>query len=408
MSDRPDPGAPGGATIPWRAGDPVPFGTAARPGSARAALRRGLAWALAAHVVAHGVGLAVLALMADTAGLDPVARLSIWDGGWYLRIAQDGYTGRLDLSSESSGSLGFYPLYPLLIRGGSALSGLAPGIVGVLLSEAAALVAAVGLYVLAARLWSPQVGVALVLLWSTQPLSIVLSMVYTEALFTALAVWALVLLHRRAWLGAGILALLAGLSRSSGLGVAAAVAGYAAWCWWRAESRQGRQWVGAALALAGTPLWWLWVGRHVGQLNAWFVVQDRIWGSRWDSGGYVLGLGVDLFRQQVRYSGDAVLVVTVTYVCLLLAAVLLVEAVARRVWWPLLVYAVVLLALTVGSAGFINAKLRFLVPIFPLLIPLARVLARSDRRVQLLVAVLLIGGSAWFGAFLLVVWQYSI
>ena len=408
MSDRPDPGAPGGAAIPWRAADPVPVGTGARPGSARTALRRGLASALAVHVLARGVGLAVLALMADTAGQDPVSRLSIWDGGWYLRIAQDGYAGRLDLTSQSTGSLGFYPLYPLLIRAGSALSGLAPGTFGVLISEAAALVAALGLYLLAARLWSPQVGVALVLLWSTQPLSIVLSMVYTEALFTALAVWALVLLHRRAWLGAGVLALLSGLSRSSGLGVAAAVTGYAGWCWWRAESRQGRQWVGAALALAGTPLWWLWVGRHVGQWNAWFVVQDRLWGSRWDNGGYVLGLGVDLFRQEVRYSGDAVLVVTVTYVFLLLAAVLLVEAAARRVWWPLLVYAVVLLALTVGSAGFINAKLRFLVPIFPLLIPVAMALARAERRVQLVVAVLLIGGSAWFGAFLLVVWQYSI
>ncbi len=100
--------------------------------------------------------------------------------------------------------------------------------------------------------------------------------------------------------------------------------------------------------------------------------------------------------------------ITLAFALLIAAVVLLLEAAARKVWWPLLVYAAVLLALTIGSAGFINAKPRFLVPIFPLLVPLAMALAAAGRRVQVVVGVLVIVASAWFGAFLLVVWQYSI
>jgi len=373
-----------------------------------AALRRGFVLALVVHVVARGVGLAVLALMASTAAQDPVSRLSVWDGGWYLRIAQDGYADTLDLTAADTGSLAFYPVYPLLLRWLASLTGLEPATVGVLLSEVAAATAAAGLYLLAARLWSPAVGVALVLLWSAQPVSVVLSMVYTEALFSALAVWALVALQRERWLLAGVLALVAGLTRSSGLGLGLAVAAYAGWQWWRSRSRSPRPILAALLALAGTPLWWLWVGWRTGQLDGWFFVQDAVWQTRWDWGAAAFGLGVDLFSQATRYGGDAVLVIILTYALLVLAVILLVEAVARRVWWPLLVYAAVLLAMTLGTEGFINAKPRFLVPIFPLLVPLAQALAAAGRRVQIVVGVLVIGASAWFGAFLLVVWQYSI
>lgn len=376
--------------------------------TARSPLLRGLALALAVHVAARAVGLAVLALMARTAGLDPVPRLAIWDGGWYLRIAEGGYADRLDPAVEATGSLAFYPLYPLLIRAVSTVTGLDGPTAGVLLSELAAAVAAAGLYLLATRLWDRRTGVALVALWSAQPLSIVLSMVYTEALFTALAVWALVALHRRQWLTTGLLALFAGLTRSSGLGVAAAVAAYAGWLWWRGQERTGRQILATALATAGPPLWWLWVGLRVDRLDGWFAVQDQIWGSRWDWGGSVMSLAAGMFTQQVRYGGEAVFVIAVTFALLIAAVLLLLEAVAQRVWWPLLVYAAVLLALTLGSAGYINSKPRFLVPIFPLLIPLALAAARAPQRVQLVGGALVLLGSAWFGAYLLVVWPFAI
>lgn len=371
-------------------------------------LGTGLGLALAVHALARVIGLAVLTLMAHTAHQDPVSQLASWDGGWYVRIAQQGYARQLDLTAQGTGSLAFYPLYPALIRVVSAVGGVSGVTAGVLISEVAAAVAAAGLYTLAARLWDRRVAVLIVLLWSAQPLSIVLCMVYTEALFTALAVWALVALHRRNWPAAGMLALLAGLSRTSGLGVGAAVAAYAGWLWWRREQRSRWQPIAAVLALAGAPLWWLLVGLRVDRLDAWFVVQDRIWGSRWDWGASVFSLGARLFSQQTRYSGDAVFVIAVTYALLILAVVLLVEIVVRRTWWPLIVYAAVLLALTIGSDGFINAKPRFLVPIFPLLIPLATALAGAPRRVQLVVGGAVVLASAWFGAYLLVVWEYSI
>lgn len=369
-------------------------------------LRRGLALALAVHVVARGIGLAVLALMADTAGQDPVSRLSVWDGGWYLRIAQDGYAERLDLTDPDTGSLAFYPVYPLLLRALAAGTGLEPATAGVLLTEVAAAVAAAGLYLLAARLWRPAVGVALVLFWSAQPLAVVLSMVYTEALFTALAAWTFVVLHRERWLLAGVLALAGGLTRSSGLGLGLAVAAYAGWHLWRHRSRSWRPVVAGLLALVGSPLWWAWVGWRTARWNGWFAVQDLIWMTRWDWGRSTVELGLDVFSQAVRY-GEATFVMVTAFLLLVLAVVLLYEATARRVWWPLLVYAAVLLALTIGTAGFVNAKPRFLVPVFPLLIPLAMALAGASRRVQVVVGALVIAASAWFGAHLLVVWPYS-
>lgn len=369
--------------------------------------RRGLALALVVHVVARGIGLAVLALMASTAGQDPVSRLSVWDGGWYLRIARDGYAEGLDVADPDTGSLAFYPVYPLLLRTLASATGLEPTTVGVLLSELAAAVAAAGLYVLAARLWSPGVGVALVLFWSAQPLAVVLSMLYTEALFTALAVWAFVALQRERWLLAGVLALVAGLTRSSGLALGIAVAAYAGWWLWRGRSWSWRPVSAGVLALAGTPLWWAWVGWRTSQVDGWFAVQDQIWMTRWDWGRSTVELGLDVFSQAVRY-GEATFVMVTAFLLLVLAVVLLAEAAARQVWWPLLVYAVVLLALTIGTAGFVNAKPRFLVPVFPLLIPLALALAGAGRRVQVLVGALVIGASAWFGAHLLVVWPYSI
>ncbi len=71
--------------------------------------------------------------------------------------------------------------------------------------------------------------------------------------------------------------------------------------------------------------------------------------------------------------------------CLLVAVVLLALAVRDRVWWPLLIYAEMSLVMVIGSAGYFSSKLRFLVPIFVLVFPLARWLGNRSRPAQIIV-----------------------
>ena len=57
-----------------------------------------------------------------------ISPLSTWDGGWYVRIARDGY----DQVEESAA---FWPLYPLLIDLGQTITGWSYESAGVLLSN---------------------------------------------------------------------------------------------------------------------------------------------------------------------------------------------------------------------------------------------------------------------------------
>lgn len=144
-----------------------------------------------------------------------LAGLARWDGAAYLDIAQRGYE---DPESASNGA--YAPLYPLLMRvGGIALGGSSDAylIAGVLISNAALLVALRSLVLLA----TPRIGAgrarhaAMYLL--VFPTTVVLSAVYAEALFLALAVTSALEGERARWWRSGIFAALAALTRPFGV-----------------------------------------------------------------------------------------------------------------------------------------------------------------------------------------------
>lgn len=378
--------------------------------------QRGLALALGVHVGVRAIGLLVLAVMSANTDHDLMDRLRAWDGGWYIRIATEGYAPTLNLDDtqdQSTGTLAFFPVYPMLMRLLTWLTPITPAAAGVLLSELASAAAAVGLYILVRRIWGTTPAILTVLLWSAQPMAVVLSMVYTEALFTAFVVWSLVELRREAWLSAGVIALLAGLTRPTGVGIGFAVASWAAVCWWqrrghRPDPINWRMVVGSALALLGTPLWWLIGGLRVGRLDGWFAVQERFWGSQWDWGAKVGDTAWSLLTQNTRFADDGALVLGICSALLVVAVVLLVECGLIRMWWPMFAYAAVLLVLTIGSAGYVNSKPRFLIPIFPLLIPLALALGRARPVTRVVAGVAIAVFSAWFGGYMLTIWNYTI
>ncbi|GHE10579.1 mannosyltransferase family protein [Streptomyces alanosinicus] len=347
-------------------------------------------------------GAAVLALVAHRAGRHPLTLLArSWDSVWYLGIAAHGYGHNLPSHLPGPHSdLAFFPLYPLLERTASALTPVGADMAGLLLSWAAAAVAAAGIHAVGSRLHGRATGLALVLLWALLPHSVVLSMAYTEPLLTAFAAWSLYAVLAGNWLWAGVLAALAGLARPNGCAVAAAVlAGAAAEVWRRRGKVSHRLWTGAALAPLGWTAYVLWVGGRKGDLLGGYFEVQRLWGSRFDFGrGSVQYLSAMLLHGS-RFEVPMALAVVAAGA--LLYAVLFLD----RAPLALLVYSGVLLLIALGGSGFFESKPRFLLPAFPLLLPLAHGLVRTARarpwHATVLVACLA-GLSYLYGAYLVV------
>ncbi|MEU0740683.1 hypothetical protein [Streptomyces sp. NPDC006134] len=364
--------------------------------------------ALALFAATRLGGAVVLAVASRAAGKEPLTLLGrTWDSRWYLGIAADGYGRTLRFGDDVVQSdLAFFPLYPALVRAVGTVLPVDGMTAGLLVSWLAAAVAACGLYALGARLHGRAVGTALVVVWGLLPHSVVLSMAYTEPVLTACAAWSLHAVLTGRWVWAGALACLAGLARPNGIAVAAAVVTAAAVELWRGRRRPARAarrlhrlWTGAALAPLGWTAYLLWVGHRTGDpLGGYFAVQ-RGWGSRFDFGqdavGSVRHLVLRGDRLDVAMSLLAVAAAALLYVLLLL----------DRAPLPLLVHSGVLLLIALGGAGFFASKPRFLLPAFPLLLPLAQALVRTARaRPWHATAVVgaLAGLSYAYGAYLLI------
>jgi Mannosyltransferase (PIG-V) len=142
----------------------------------------------------------------------PAAR---WDASWYLVIAHYGY--RPELGTFTASRDAFFPLYPLGLRGLGWL-GLPLIVAGVAISLAALWAALYGIHRLT-TLEFGDVGVArlAVLLTAFAPMAFFLSAVYSEALYLALSVGVFYAARRGHFALVGVLAGLAGATRSTGI-----------------------------------------------------------------------------------------------------------------------------------------------------------------------------------------------
>jgi hypothetical protein len=338
-----------------------------------------------------------------------LGELKSWDGEWFLGIAAGGYDDVPSRLADAAGKrtaetpLAFFPGYPALIRWVDALPGVTVEGAAFAVSVISGLFCAYGLFVLgrAVRGGSTSSGLILVTLFSASPMAVVLSMTYSEATFCAFAVWALVGVVKKRWILAGVCCAAAGLVRPTAAALIAAV-GLAALVAVIADRKDWRAWAGGLIAPLGLLGYLGWVSLRTGDLAGWFGVQQRGWGSKFDGGAATWKFAFEHLgnpRSELE---------TGTVWLLILAIVLVFYAFQRRLEWPLIVYAIGVLVMDLGSNGLMNSKARLLLPAFTLLIPLALVLAR--RRLSTVLTVL--GGavlfSAWFGAYSLAVWQYAI
>ncbi|MER7076550.1 glycosyltransferase family 39 protein [Saccharopolyspora kobensis] len=354
------------------------------------------------------VGLLVLAWLSaanDEAILD---NLRAWDGQWYLEIAQNGYGGVDPSMVDGFGNrypetpLAFFPGYPLLIMAFALIPGVSATGGAITASLACGVAAAYGLARLGRRIGGSEgVGLLLVVLFAAAPMSVVLSMAYSEALFCALAIWALIGVIERNWLLAGLCCAAAGLVRPTAaaligvIGLAALVAVVQRKDTWR-------PWLAMLLAPSGMLLYIGWVGVQTGNPTGYFALQQRGWSSQFDG-----GVATGQFLLESLTTEKSVFETFTTWV-VLAALVLMVLCLRQRMPWPLLVFAAAVLVLDLGSDGLMYSKVRLMLPAFPLLIPVAIGLARRRTTTAVTTAVLLVFFGSWFGAYSLTAWQYAI
>ncbi len=135
----------------------------------------------------------------------PAAR---FDSAWYLAISEHGY--------DVTGRAAFFPLFPALtaLVGGFLNSAL---VAGILISSLCGLVALYLLHRLVSLDFDSELAKTTVWIVACFPSALVLSAVYTEALFLALSIGSLYSARLGRWPLAGLLGGLAASSRSGGL-----------------------------------------------------------------------------------------------------------------------------------------------------------------------------------------------
>jgi hypothetical protein len=324
-----------------------------------------LAWFASRVVVVAAIAFAN-ALRGE--GQSVVDALHLWDGNWYLDAAA-GY----DLPDPSAVDVGkrniaFFPLYPLLIRAVAAITGGSLLAAGIIVAAVAGALALVAIWMLVARLAGPATADRSVWLVAFFPASVVLTMIYAEGVMLAAAAAALLALHERRWVTAGIFGALASAARPNGIAVVAAC-GVAALLAihhrrvWRALAAP----VIASLGIAGY-FAWLWAA--TGVPNAWFRVQREGWGETLDFGRTTWLL---ISRWVPRLVSD--LASGPPGVALRLGGLLVIVVGAVLLWrWrppiTLSVYSAAVLVLPLASRT-LGARPRFVMVAFPLIAAIA-------------------------------------
>ncbi|MEU6092256.1 mannosyltransferase family protein [Streptomyces sp. NPDC047085] len=382
---------------------------ATRATPSRAPLLRRAAPALLGYAAVRALGLVVLAVWSAARGKSAYTLLTArWDSLWYTRVAELGYGYEVRLpNGDVHSNLAFFPLLPWLERALHAVTPLSYADAGFVVALLASLAAACGIFAVAEHVYGRRVGVCAVLLWAVLPVGIVQSMAYSESLFTALAAWSLYAVLTGRWVGAGVLAALAGLTRPVGLAVVAAVWVTGVISFVRDRSARGasgardgehapvpRRALGMLLAPLGAAGYVLWVGHRTGKGLLGYLDVQAGWRNGFD-GGYAFGRFVaDKFTSFPSALAGAGLIIGVA-----LLIWLYVTGVRQRQPVALLVYTGVVLALALCASSYFGSKPRLLMPAFPVLFPLARALARLRTSRSALVTAGVAAATAVYGAF---------
>lgn len=345
------------------------------------------------------LGLAVAAFLLPRGGFRAIHAsvwnvLRSWDAGRYLFIAGHGY--------PHDANIVWFPGYPAAIRAIDWIPGVGPEAAAVAVTIASGLAAAWGLTRLVMRLTGDRrISLLTTALWAAAPASFALSMVYSEALFCALAIWSLIALVERRWLTAAALTILAGTVRSSAMALIVAVAVAALPALIRATRERQRitVWWRPAAAVLLAPLGLLgflgYVSWATRRLDGWFALEKKV------HNGFDLGHSLLLTLKDAIVYGPTV---SVALTLLVIAAAVVLTGWSLTERMPACLHAytlvIVLTALATGPY-YLGSKPRFMLPAMLLGLPLARRLAPA--RTWLLIALIaaFAAASTWLTLYLM-------
>jgi hypothetical protein len=319
-----------------------------------------------------------------------------WDSGWFIRIADHGY----DVKQSSA----FFPLYPLVVRAVAEVI-RSTVIAGVIVSLAAAGVAAIAIFRIAKRFVSEAVAGDSVLFLALFPLAFVFTAVYSDALFLALAAWSFLAALRRQVFLASLLGGLAVLTRPMGL---ALLPPLLVLLWPRGRTpRSTLQPVALALLPAALGAYALYLHFHFHDAAAFYHSQNVFWlretprlgplQGAWDALRAAEQGAAELVR---HLPGDAGYPTgfedaqqrsawNVLQVLLLLSAAALTWVAWKRLGPAFGLYSIAVIAIILTSPAAVVPLVsapRFLIADFPLFIALA-VLAETRPRLRLAVII---------------------
>ncbi|MEU0213884.1 hypothetical protein ABZ281_01775 [Streptomyces sp. NPDC006265] len=309
--------------------------------------------------------------------------LASWDGWWYQRVAEHGYdpalkpvpgaTGMITLEGNSAA---FFPLYPTLMRLVSECTGLGLYGAGMVVSVVASFAAALGVYAVTKRLGGHRAGLVAAGLWAVWPGSGTEWSGYSESLYTALAAWACHAVMTRRWLTAGLLTCAAGLCRPTAVALVAALAFAAVMALRRREDGFRRPLAAVVIAPLGLFGYLAWVNYRMGDLNGYSKLQDGAWGHKFDWGVHsfnvLTSLPVGHFDYLFAMPFEDVIGVCVV----LMVPVLSVLLIRLRPPAVLVVYTVLSYLMVMTTQQYFGNVSRYLLPLFPLFVPLALAMRR--------------------------------
>lgn len=345
-----------------------------------------------------------------------------WDAAWLTGISEHGYLrvpGR-----DPFESVAFFPGYPTLVRMVASpmeIFGVhdATFVAALIVSMSCSLLMACGITCLVVDLgqWlrgqrlgtSARIGVtvAATAVVFGAPMSVMYSMPYSEAMFTALALWALVMLLRRRYLVAGALVMVAGLTRLTAVALVITLVLAALVELWRYYRDHNRfPWAAIAspvIGAAGLVAYLAWASDETRSAGGYFAVQDKGWGSAFDWGASTWDW---LRHNTIPESPDATSVgYTIAAWSMILTAALCVATAwplrRGRLPWQIWFTATLAAGVVLGSGGTMHARPRLLLfATLLLLVPVVvltidRIARRDDWRLPAAVAALTTAIALW-------------
>jgi len=208
-----------------------------------------------------------------------------WDCGWYLAIAERGYSAASGPDQPGATSLAFFPVLPLLVRWLAQATGLGTLGAGLVISNLAFLLALVYVHRYALLLGASRATAMLaVALLCLVPQSFVFSAVYTESLFLLLLVAAMYHLRRGQFLRSGLAAAVLSSTRATGVlflvfALAHIVRSHGVGTLLR-PWRNPAPFIPVLLAPLGLFLWWAWCWQFTGDAFAQASSVGHGWGWR--------------------------------------------------------------------------------------------------------------------------------